>query len=1279
MLKIPRLRCMIAAALLLFAAVAVGFDEPAPSQLRQLAFHHDSLWWGSVSRSIDKLPEGIRADLRSDLERLGVRPEHAQIDVRSGRWTTLIITRPLIPGTGVGNSLSWDDLGRAQPDSLHERESAVWEAFAGFLSEQRNELGFDRSEFGHPTVSLHGGYGERLIQIHLGRQFSGIPVRDSDITAAINSGNLVLMGQRNWADIDLDPQPRLGAEIARQALQTHLGGLVPDRDREPPHLVIVPVADEANDDLIRDFGRGLDFRLVWVFSPHFDFDIGTWEALVDAHSGELLSFEDLNHYAQQRSVRGGKFPVANDGLPPDGVEQDGFPMPFADIRVGGTQIGFATSGGVVPEAAGSDPISTTLTGQYVRINDNCGAVNESTEDGDLDLGVGTGSATNCQVQPGSSAGNTRSARTAFYGLNRIQEQARGYLPNNQWVTQRLTSNMNVNNTCNATWNGTAVSFFRAGNGCSNTGELMPVVHHEWGHGMDANDGNPGVSRPGEGIADIFAQNMLVDSCIGRNFRAMQCTGFGDPCLSCTGVRESDWARQASGLPHDIDWILSPISAPGGGCIGTPTSNRSPCGNSVHCEGSIIAEALWDLIHRDLRGFDGSAFDFDLNTALELGTRLTYLGSYVVGSWFQCNPGSGVGNGCNASGGYLNYLAADDDNGDLTDGTPHMSAIFAAFDRHGLACDTLTVQDSGCAGRPASAPDNIVAVGLDGMAGLTWDPVPDAEEYWVFRSESVKGCDFGKALVGRTTQTSFLETGLRNDFGLLYNVMAVGAQDSCSGPMSPCIEVIPSQGPSGQLVGTVTHRTTGEALAAIQIEALGADNVVFGTLTSESGAFSLNLPVGSYQVEVSAAGFQSEQFAIEIAEDQVLETDPSLDAPVLVAAPETYAFRLASGQNAEGLLGLANPSGQVLEWGLFADSRALELQRAADPALEEVLELPGFQISSAPNGGSPVVIELPAGIATRGEVLGFRFQGTVEGVSGNQTWASDMCMVVESPDGQTFGVGGFSSSLAGCTDNNWGFSGNQSSSNGTYQSNHAAVFAPPAPDDGTWRFTFVHDWNSAAAATMNWSDVSITLVKQPLPICSGVGDIEWLSVIDDAGSTPAIGLALARFLVEGAALSAGQYEADLCVASNDPLRPLLPVPVTVEVVEGISPAQLGLSADSLDFGEVRPGFGAELALTISNEAEAGALMLELVVPLFEGDAGFEMSGGDCQFPSQLAPGESCTLGLRFAPGAVDDFAATLWIVSGSGQPGEVGLSGLGRIPDPVFFDSFREEVAAPTVD
>ncbi|MGY6553785.1 MAG: carboxypeptidase regulatory-like domain-containing protein [Wenzhouxiangella sp.] len=804
---------------------------------------------------------------------------------------------------------------------------------------------------------------------------------------------------------------------------------------------------------------------------------------------------------------------------------------------------------------------------------------------------------------------------------------------------------------------------------------MPVVHHEWGHGMDANDGNPGVSRPGEGIADIFAQNMLVDSCIGRNFRPFQCTGFGDTCLSCTGVRESDWARRASGQPNDISWILRPTSSPGGGCVGVANQTGAPCGTSVHCEGSIIAEALWDLVHRDLRGFEGSAFDLDLNTALELGTRLTYLGSHVVGSWFQCNPGSGTGNGCNANGGYLNYLAADDDNGDLTDGTPHMSAIFAAFNRHGLACNTLTVQDSGCSNRPASAPQNIQAVGLDGKVALTWDPVPDAEEYWVFRSEGVKGCEFGKALVGRTSSTQFLELGLRNDFGLLYNVMAVGAQDACSGPMSPCIEAVPTAGPSGDLVGTITHLSTGELLQEVLIEAVG-EVLTFETFSSAEGGYSLRLPVGSYELRASAPGFASVLIDVEIDEDQSESLDLMLDAPVITVSRDSIDMTLAENLSGETLLGLSNPSGLALEWNLFTDGARQAGQREADPALNEVLSLANFQIASAPNGGSPVVFELPAGLATRGEVLGFRFQGMVSGVSGNQTFASDICLRVEAPDGQVFGVGGYSGSAPGCKENSWEFDGTQSNNNGTYESTHPLVFDPAAPDTGNWRFTFIHDWNTSQAATMSWSDVSITLIKQPRALCLEAAEIAWLDLIDDSGSIGPGGLSLARLQVNAESLEPGRYEAGLCIASNDPLRSLLVVPVVLDLLSDVSAPVLAVSEQSLDFGEVVPGRSETRVLTLSNQGPSDALLLSLDEPLLVGDAEFDIAGGDCSPGLELAPGESCSLELRFAPSDEAGFSGTLWLISGNGQLAELALSGQGFRPDPLFRDEFSEAEDLP---
>ena len=148
------------------------------------------------------------------------------------------------------------------------------------------------------------------------------------------------------------------------------------------------------------------------------------------------------------------------------------------------------------------------------------------------------------------AGNTHSSRTGFYELNKMKEIARSRLPNNTWLQGRLTANMNINNSCNAFWNGSTINFYRSGGGCGNTGENAAIFDHEWGHGMDANDVNGGIASPsGEGIADLYSALRLGDSCIGRGFFSdgTVCTN-GGTCTECTGVRDIDYAKKTKNKP-----------------------------------------------------------------------------------------------------------------------------------------------------------------------------------------------------------------------------------------------------------------------------------------------------------------------------------------------------------------------------------------------------------------------------------------------------------------------------------------------------------------------------------------------------------------------------------------------------------------------------------------------------------------------------------------------------------------------------------------------------------
>ncbi|HZI65781.1 MAG TPA: Ig-like domain-containing protein, partial [Thermoanaerobaculia bacterium] len=199
---------------------------------------------------------------------------------------------------------------------------------------------------------------------------------------------------------------------------------------------------------------------------------------------------------------------------------------------------------------------------------------------------------------------------------------------------------------------------------------------------------------------------------------------------------------------------------------------------------------------------GAPPTIDVQTAYELATRLFYLGAGPVGRWFECRTDGTAG--CIADGGYLNQLAADDDNGNLTDGTPHMKAIHAAYDRRDIDCAAFpVVQNSGCGGAPTAAPI-VTATPLDRAVRLTWSTVPNALSYDVFRTEGVFQCDFGKTRIGQVQagdcaggNCEFLAEELQNDFEYYFTVLPLGGSNgpanTCTGVMSACTTATPVSG------------------------------------------------------------------------------------------------------------------------------------------------------------------------------------------------------------------------------------------------------------------------------------------------------------------------------------------------------------------------------------------------------------------------------------------------------------------------------------------------------
>lgn len=150
----------------------------------------------------------------------------------------------------------------------------------------------------------------------------------------------------------------------------------------------------------------------------------------------------------------------------------------------------------------------------------------------------------------------------------------------------------------------------------------------------------------------------------------------------------------------------------------------------------------------------------------------------------------------------------------------------------------------------------------------------------------------------------------------------------------------------------------------------------------------------------------------------------------------------------------------------------------DPALDISYNLGGFNLDSAANGGVTVAEFLVTPPANDSMIVGISFSGTVAGISGTGSWASDLMMVVTDPMQGQVSVGGFSG-----VQNNWDFQGSGSSNDGFYESGPHLFWADsPIGKDGagSWKFTFTNDWDSTFAATMSWTDVTITFHKLMVP-------------------------------------------------------------------------------------------------------------------------------------------------------------------------------------------------------
>ncbi len=769
-------------------ALALDAKKPATNSLEAKEFSKPELRLSSGNMPLEQVFETLANKSAWSVFASKYGQPQIYLDPRSGAATSVLIRVPMIPGAGLGNSLGLGDVSASLGRTVGRIEpKVVADLIQSFVAANSGAIGIDAKQLGSARAVQ---VSDTLWNVRFPQSFNGVPVRYGQLVAVINNGNLVLLGTETWGNVNVNIRPQISGDEAMNLGFALAGGReATDELWAKPSLEIVPVAPQeflSGEAFSGPIGAGYRHRLVWAFGFQRQGEDGRWEALVDAHSGELLSFEDTNQY-EAKKISGGIYPLTSTEICPNnqtcGTMISDQPMPYANTGLPAPN-NFTNSAGLFNYTSGT--VTTTFSGKYVAITDACGAVNESAS-GDILMG-GLNGQHDC-ITPGGSAGNTPSSRSAFYELNKLIEQARSWLPANAWLGAQLPTNVNLAQTCNAFYSPGAgtINFYRSGGGCRNTGEIAAVFDHEWGHAIDDNDSGGALSVSSEGYADIAAIYRLQTSCVGHGFfqtinngcgTTADGTGFnanesqtGTHCATdCSGVRDSDWAKHADNTPDTPQNYSCTQCSTGSG----------PCGRQVHCDAAPTRQAAWDFVARDLQA---APFNLSSDDAFLVGNRLFYQGSGLVGSWHTCTCPS-TSDGCGATNGYMLWLAADDDNGNLADGTPHMTALHAAFNRHNMACATPTPQNGGCVGGPTTAPILSVVTGSNSL-GLNWTAVPGAVSYQVFRSEGYAGCDFGKALIATTAGLTYTDPDVANGRPAYYVVRAVGGSAACNGPSSAC--------------------------------------------------------------------------------------------------------------------------------------------------------------------------------------------------------------------------------------------------------------------------------------------------------------------------------------------------------------------------------------------------------------------------------------------------------------------------------------------------------------
>lgn len=500
-------------------------------------------------------------------------------------------------------------------------------------------------EFNLPVEDLvfqgsHSSSKHKFVNFY--QTHEGLKVLESEYTVRLNlAGDKVLLfGANVYNNINVSTIPSIPSTNIGAYAMENLTGTIEDvivKDE----LFILPIQSSE----IKN-----TFKLVYEVNVNTRNENlpSEFYTLVDANTGEILYRQDMvwycgescthNHTEEERAVKesvvidgdvqiNGTVYITDPQSPSTvvGLPNINFTAGSGSYTTDGN--GFVSSG----EAAGAN-LNIPLSGLYSTVYNN-GSTTSPTVSTTLNSGTHT-------IDFNGDANINE--LSAYYGVNIIHDYMKSVLPSFTGMDFSLTTNIDVTpQECNAFYSGASggsINFYLDAADCYSYAKVSDVIYHEYGHGInDKFYQSQSVTfknrAMGEGYADVWAFAPNEDPILGDG---------SDPADLASYIRI--YSEDPKVYPEDI--------------IG-----------EEHADGEIIAGAWWDLY-----------VNLGSNTIAMDATMQLFADAYPGLQAATANGNEGTA----FTKVLIDVLLADDNDGDISNGTPNSIAIIDAFDKHGIS-------------------------------------------------------------------------------------------------------------------------------------------------------------------------------------------------------------------------------------------------------------------------------------------------------------------------------------------------------------------------------------------------------------------------------------------------------------------------------------------------------------------------------------------------------------------------------------------------------------------